>query len=118
MAGVDVQGERTVFTKDQYRLVHTRWAYDGANRELYPVESLFLAESPTARLVARMRATATEPLRGELPAPLPVPLVYEQPADFEGFFQQRDPGGAWRPALRFQGGGFKEYTGSTRQRRN
>jgi hypothetical protein len=117
IASLDVQGRRTVFTKDQYRLVHTRWAYDGEDRQPYPVETLFVAEDPTTRLILTLRATATDTLRGEAPIPLPFPppvaVIYEQTAEYDGWFQQKDPSGNWLPPVSFGGGGFKEYTART-----
>ncbi len=114
VASLEVQGERTVFTTDQYRLVHTRWAYDEADRTFYPVETLFFAEDATTRLSLTLRVTTTDVLRGELGARLPVALIYEQTAEYTGRLWQKSPSGAWRLAKSFQGGGFKEYTAKTR----
>jgi len=110
LASLEIDGERTVFTKDQYRLVHTRWAYDAANRQAYPVESRFVAENATTRLSLTLRVTATDVLSGGYPPPLPVALIYEQPAEYTGRLWRKDSSGAWRPAASFQGAGFKEYT--------
>lgn len=114
VASLEFEGERTVFTKDQYRLVHTRWAYDAANHQPYPVESRFVAENATTRLGLTLRVTATEVLSGGYPAPLPVALIYEQPAEYTGQLWRKGPGGAWRLVTTIEGGGFKEYTAKTR----
>jgi hypothetical protein len=116
LASLEVQGERTVFTKDQYRLVHTRWAYDRADRQPYPVESQFFAENATTRLRLTLSVTATDVLRGGYPPPLPLALIYEQTAEYTGRLWRKDPSGAWQLATSFQGGGFKEYTAKTRPR--
>jgi hypothetical protein len=116
MAALDVEGQRTLFTKDQYSLVHTRWAHDRENGKLYPVESFFVAANPAARLIIRLRVTVTEPLRGDVPAPLPAPIIYEQTAQYDGWFQRRDPSGSWLPPSSFHGTGFKEYTAKTLRR--
>lgn len=116
LASLDVGGEHTVFTKDQYRLVHTRWAYDEVNRRPYPVESHFLAENAATRLALTLRVTATDVLRGGYPAPLPVALVYEQTAEYTGRLWRKGSDGLWRLTTSFQGSGFKEYTAKTRVR--
>lgn len=40
VVGVDFDGERTVFTKGQYWLLHTRWALDWKSLVWYPTESV------------------------------------------------------------------------------
>ncbi len=54
-----------------------------------------------------------EPLRSDVSAPLPLPVIYDQTAQYNGWFQGRDPRGAWLPTTPFQGGGFNEYTATT-----
>src|SRR5262245_3096768 len=84
VVGLDVDGERTVFTRDQSSLVHTRWAWDGVNRLFYPVESILNADNGVLRLQVTLRALRTEPLRGDLPAPLRDVILYEQTALYSG----------------------------------
>lgn len=110
IASFDFQGRRVVFTKDQYTLVHTRWAFDPVNGVLYPVESLLAAENGAERLVLVMRAIRTEPIRGDLPFPLRDAIIYEQTASFQGRLWVKDSAGQWVPSLSFDGPGFKEYT--------
>jgi len=113
IASVEVGGARTVFTKDQYRLVHTRWAYDAADLHPYPIESQFFAENATTRLQLTMSVTATDVLRGGYPPPLPQALIYEQPAQYSGRLWQKDGTGEWSLTT-LSSSGFKEYTAKTR----
>ena len=120
VVSLDLDGERTVFTRDQYSLVHTRWAWDAANRLLYPVESLLTADNGSLRLQVTLRAIDTAPLRGDLPAPLKDLIIYEQTARYSGAVWSRAPVGAadantaaageWRQRAILAGTGFKEYT--------
>lgn len=43
-ARIEFQGESTSFTKDQYRLRHTRWGFDAANHQWYPQQTMLHAE--------------------------------------------------------------------------
>jgi hypothetical protein len=124
---LDLDGVRTVFTPDQYTLAHTRWAWDAANRLFYPVESLLTADNGALRLEVTLRALATEPLRGDLPAPLRDLIIYEQTARYDGRVWERaagdasggggaladgaDAAGGWRVRAWVRGTGFKEWTG-------
>ncbi len=118
IASVDLQGRRTVFTKGQYRLVHTAWEQDPANGRRFPVETWFFAENETTRLVIKLRTLDTAAL--EAPVEIPFlrrePLLYEQTADDDGTLWEKDPAGEWRLVVRFRGGGFKEYTTTRPQR--
>ncbi len=40
LASIDAAGERTVFTKEQYAFIHTRWAFDHAERAFGSLTSL------------------------------------------------------------------------------
>ncbi|HYV86581.1 MAG TPA: hypothetical protein VFB49_11765 [Patescibacteria group bacterium] len=120
VVSLDLDGERTVFTRDQYSLVHTRWAWDAANRLLYPVESLLTADNGILRVQVTLRAIDTAPLRGDLPAPLKDLIIYEQTARYSGAVWSRTLVGAadanaaaageWRQRAILAGTGFKEYT--------
>jgi hypothetical protein len=115
------------FAADQYTLAHTRWAWDVANRLFYPVESLLTADNGALRLEVTLRALATEPLRGDLPAPLRDLIIYEQTARYDGRVCERtageassgggamedgaDAAGEWRMRAWVRGTGFKEWTG-------
>lgn len=107
---IDVDGGRTVFTPDQYRLRHTRWAWDRANGVFYPVESVLVAENEAVRVHVTLRAAVTEPLRGDLPFPLADVLIYEQTARYTGRVWKRTSGGTWKKIASIAGRGFKEYT--------
>jgi hypothetical protein len=107
---LDAHGERTVFTKDQYQLIHTSWAFDAENEKNYPTETTLQAENQTKRLTLRMQAIKTHPLRGDLPLPLPDVIIYEQTAHFEGELLEKNSAGDWLPVASFSGTGFKEYT--------
>jgi hypothetical protein len=128
VVSIDLDGERTVFTRDQYTLVHTRWAWDSVNRLFYPVESLLTADNGSLRVQVTMRALETAPLRGDLPAPLKDLIIYEQTARYDGAVWDRAPGavsaagavaagaaaGEWRQRALIAGTGFKEYTAKHR----
>lgn len=121
VVALDLDGARTVFTPDQYDLVHTRWAWDPVNRLFYPTESLLTADDGTVRLRVTLKALATDPLRGDLPLPLRDLILYEQTARYDGVVLERAPeseagassGGAgeWRLRAIVAGTGFKEWTG-------
>ena len=125
IVNIDLDGERTVFTRDQYTLVHTRWAWDSVNGLFYPVESLLTADNGLVRVQVTMRALETAPLRGDLPAPLKDLIIYEQTARYDGVVWDRAPGvagvagvasaaGEWRQRALLAGTGFKEYTAKHR----
>jgi len=110
IVALDLDGARTVFTPDQYSLVHTRWGWDRVNRLFFPTESLLTADNGAVRAEITMRALATEPLRGELPWPLKDLIIYEQTARFEGLVRER-VAGEWKVSALVRGAGFKEWTG-------
>ncbi|MCS6805184.1 MAG: hypothetical protein RMM98_16255 [Acidobacteriota bacterium] len=114
VASVDVQGQRNIFTKKEYELTHTRWAYDAINRKQYPIETTFRAENEAIRVALTIRAINTHPLRGRLPFPLPEPIIYEQTAQYTGQLWQKNASGQWQPLMSFSGNGFKEYTAKAR----
>ena len=128
VVALDLDGARTVFTPDQYSLVHTRWGWDRVYRLFFPTESLLTADNGALRLEVTMRALATEPLRGDLPRPLRDLIIYEQTARYEGrvweWVGAEGVGGAagdgvdgaggvgeWRVSALVRGMGFKEWTG-------
>jgi len=111
VVSVDFGGERTVFTKGQYWLLHTRWGLDWKNGVWYPTESLLVAGNDTRWLFVTIRAIGTEPLRGDLPLPLPDLILYEQTARYDGWLWEKNPQGQWVTASPLRGNGFKEYTG-------
>lgn len=111
VVGFDYQGRRTVFAKDQYRLIHTAWSTDEENGRRFPTTSWLRAENETTLLLVRLRALATEPIIPPLEIPLlPEPLLYEQTAEFAGRIWEKDEAGRWRLLTSFGGTGFKEYT--------
>jgi len=113
VASVEFQGTRTVFTKDQYSLVHTKWALDTANQNWYPIESVFSANNGTVQVVLTMQAVNTDPLRANLPFPLPDVVIYEQTATYTGLIVNKASAQGAVPVA-FHGSGFKEYTAKTR----
>jgi hypothetical protein len=111
VVGLDVGGRRTVFTKEQYRLTHTRWDRDSANGRWYPTTTWLHAGDDRVRLVARLEAVATVAILPPFQIPIvPEPLLYEQTAVFSGRIWEKDAGGTWRPVRSFGGAGFKEFT--------
>ena len=113
LASVEFQGERTVFTKSQYTLVHTKWAFDTGNQKWYPVDSVFSANSGGVTILLNMHVVSTDPLRGNLPFPLPDVIIYEQTTQYDGLILKQ--GSSGQPLfLAFHGNGFKEYTAKTR----
>lgn len=111
VVALDLDGARTVFTPGQYALVHTRWAWDRVNRLFFPSESILTADDGTTRLKVTLSALATEPLRGDLPAPLRDLIIYEQTARYDGMVWSLSADGAWRVRALVRGTGFKEWTG-------
>jgi hypothetical protein len=113
-ARVAWQGERTVFTKEQYRLWHTRWAFDAANAHWYPLQTRLQARNDDWLLLVQWQTLKTHALRGDLPWPLPDVIIYEQTALYTGhLFQKTAEGGLVLRAV-FRGHGFKEYTATSR----
>ncbi|MFQ5738533.1 MAG: hypothetical protein ACE5JX_05935 [Acidobacteriota bacterium] len=110
VASVEFGGRRTVFLKNQYQLMHTRWAFDGQNRKLYPIASLLWAENEGRRLLVAIEAIETVALRGEFSFPLPDPIIYEQTARYRGLLWEKNDQGEWLRRTTFAGNGFKEYT--------
>lgn len=110
VASVDAAGERTVFTKEQYTLTYTQWAFDRTERVWYPTESLFVADDGVRRLRVTMTVVATVPLRGELPFPLRDLIIFEQTARYEGWLWTRSADGRWLLEGVLRGEGFTEYT--------
>ncbi len=108
--GVDFQDQHMVFTKDQYRLLHTRWALDPGSLLLYPIQSVLVAQNDSFALLAVMNVVRTDPLRADLPFPLPDVLVFEQVSNYQGLLWRKNSTGQWLLQTSFQGGGFKEYT--------
>lgn len=111
----DRGGERTVFEKDQYRVVHTRWNRDGDTRGWFPTETWLFAENERFALVAAIRADETQAL---LPPPgipflLVKPLLFEQIATYRGSLWERDGAGRWQLLHLFSGPGFKEFATRT-----
>ena len=112
LVALDLDGERTIFGRERYLLVHTSWALDLVNWVWYPSESILLAGDDRTFLALTMSAAQTAPLRGDLPLPLPDLIIYEQPARFDGQIWRKDPAGSWSLARTLRGNGFKEYTGA------
>ena len=110
IASIELAGQRTVFSKGQYGLLHLQWAFDSENQKWYPVQTLFWAENKAVALVLTMKAVATEPLRGDLPFPLPDVIIYEQTASYDGLIWKKNSDGSRQAAIPFHGQGFKEYT--------
>jgi hypothetical protein len=112
VVSVESRGHRTVFTKDQYLLIHESWSYDTVNQLWFPTSSWLYAQNDERTMILRMGAHETVPVRPPPQIPLPlVPVIYEQTADFAGWLWEKDPAGAWQLTRAFRGDGFKEYTG-------
>jgi hypothetical protein len=114
LASVEIHGERTVFTKNQYKLIHTKWAFDAENEKWYPIESVFSAQNDGVALVLDMRVISTAPIRGHLPFPLPDVIIYEQTTAYDGLILKKTSAGQAASSSTFHGRGFKEYTAKTR----
>jgi len=108
---IEFQCDRTVFSKDQYHLIHTRWALDNENRKLFPGRTWLCAENNTRRLLLGIQAHDTEALRMKMPFPLADVIIYEQTARYVGRLWEKNPHGEWELLVSFSGDGFKEYTG-------
>jgi len=118
VVGIEFQGNRIVFSKEEYRLIHTQWGFDEENRKPFPTMTWLYAENDTARLLLRMESQETEGLRTEVPFPLPGVIVYEQTAEYEGWLWDRNSDGTWQFLVSFHGNGFKEYTARLWKRRD
>jgi hypothetical protein len=116
LASIEMQGERTVFTKSQYKLVHTKWTFDAENQKWYPVESVFSASNGTVSILLNLSVSRTEPLRGRLPFPLPDVVIYEQTTAYDGLVFRNAGDGKKAISLLLHGSGFKEYTAKTRSK--
>jgi predicted secreted hydrolase len=103
-AHVGVNGTIFEFTKSQYQLVHTKYAYDSVNHVDYPIQTTFKADNGTEQLEMVMNVSQTAPLTDGFPYPVPEYIIYEQAATYLG---QVVANGT---TLKFSGAGFKEYT--------
>lgn len=116
LLSLNLDGVQTVFTKDQYRFVNTRWRWDDVNKLYYPRESHLTADNGAVRIDVRIRAWQTMPLRADLPWPLRDFIVYEQTARYEGrvwkWVPPVDPEtvGTWKVSALIGGLGFKEWS--------
>jgi hypothetical protein len=108
--GIDLDGTRSVFSKDAYTFVHTRWWIDWQNGVWYPTESMLSAQNNNRKLQVTIRAIKTEPLRGDLPFPLRDLIIYEQTARYDGTLWEKNASGEWVVASLIRGNGFKEFT--------
>jgi hypothetical protein len=104
-ASLDIAGQRVVFSKDQYNLVHTKWAFDPLDNISYPVQSVFTAAKGDLKVTIVMDVQKTAPLPT---GPPPSLVIYEQPSHFSGTVTIHD---GWFPlSIPFDGNGFKVYT--------
>ncbi|HSU32686.1 MAG TPA: hypothetical protein VLJ11_15760 [Bryobacteraceae bacterium] len=80
-ASLDLWGKRVVFSANEYKLVHTKWAFDPATNLPYPTQSVFTAQKDdlTVRIVMDVQKSA--PLTA---GPPPALVIFEQPTHFEG----------------------------------
>jgi hypothetical protein len=107
-ARLEFQGESAIFTKDQYHLQHTRWAFDAENGRWYPSQTTLRAENEGWRVDLQLLTLATYPIRRDLLVRSFV--VYEQTAQYAGQLWTKDAAGEWGLRVAFRGNGFKEYT--------
>jgi hypothetical protein len=108
---IEYLGDRTTFSKEQYRLVHTRWEFDPRIFRFFPVESWLLAMNETKMLVVSMKALDTEALQVEIPFSfIPNTIIFEQTARYKGGLWEKCQDGKWEALVLFNGKGFKEYT--------
>jgi hypothetical protein len=112
VVSVETRGRRTVFNKDEYRVLHTRWSYDEGTRHWFPTETRILAKNDHLALAVTIGAVGTQALLppSEIPFLLLKPVIFEQTAWYSGRLWTRDPSGRWRLLRAFGGPGFKEYT--------
>jgi len=108
--GLEFQGNRSVFSKEEYRLIHTQWAFDEETRKRVPNMTWLYAENATTRLLLSMETDETEGLRAAVPFPLPDIIIYEQTAYYQGWLWNKGSDGTWELLGSFGGNGFKEYT--------
>jgi len=101
---VGVNGTLFEFTKSQYQIVHTKWAYDTVNHASYPIQTKFTGNNGSEQLDVLMNVSQTTPLTDDLPYPTPEYIIYEQAATYTG---QVVVDGVTH---KFTGDGFKEYT--------
>jgi hypothetical protein len=101
---VGVNGGIVEFTKSQYKLYQTKWAYDSVNHVHYPVQMKLSADNGTEQLDMAVNADATVPLSEGLPYPKAEYLIYEQTASYLGKVVANGV------TVKFSGKGFKEYT--------
>jgi hypothetical protein len=107
-ASLDVLGKRVVFSASQYKLVHTKWAFDSIDNLSYPIQSVFTAENDDVTVRIVMNAQSTDPLAT---GPPPSLVIYEQTCHFKGTVTVQSK---WFPIeTSFEGDGFKEYTATS-----
>ena len=102
-ASVDIGGNRTVFSANQYSLVHTKWAFDPVDNVQYPIQSTFTASNGDVSVNLVMNVQQTQPLPT---GPPPSLVIYEQTARYTGTVTVQSQ----RIAIPVSGDAFKEYT--------
>lgn len=105
-------GGGTVFEKEEYSVLHTRWNYDLENQKWFPANTWVYAENETTRLLIRLKTLDSKAVLTPLKMPsfLPEVIIYEQTAGFLGQLWKKNEAGQWKPLVSFNGKGFKEYT--------
>ena len=98
------------FLAAQYKLVHTKWAYD-TQKTFDPTQSISTADNGIVRAYVKMDVVKTDPL-----PVFPGQVIYEQPSRFTGSVTEQDSGGS-KYEREFEGNGFEEYTAITNQPR-
>lgn len=114
---VEMGGERIVFDKDRYQVIHTQWDFDAEQGRWFPTETWLLAQNDRFALVTSIRVAQTQAL---LPPPdIPFlflkPLLFEQTAHYAGGLWVIE-GSAFRLVHVFEGLGFKEFATRTEVR--
>lgn len=112
VVSIEVDGQRTVFEKNDYHLYHTRWTFDPKYRKWFPSVTWLVAENKKKRLIVRIQTLAAEALMSplEMPCLLPDVVLYEQTASYTGRLWDKKHQGAWEVSVKFHGKGFKEYS--------
>lgn len=106
-AAIDIKGHRVVFPASQYKLVHTKWAYDSLNKTYYPIQSVFTGDNGSIHVSVTMDTVKTDPL-----PVFPGQVIYEQTTHFNGVVTAPDDENR-EAEIKFEGSGFKEYTAAT-----
>jgi len=104
------QNKRIVFTKENIKVEHLKWATVPGSKIKAPSITKVEAENKTHKLSLVLKTKLSDPLYFDMPFSIPLrQVVIEQTASFRGEFSKKSKGKT-KILHTIKGDGFKEYT--------